>query len=361
MYKVFEFETAEEALNGIMHAAARDELGFYNNNSMKGSCSNLIIQVKDTRPMINLKMVGYADHRWNKFLKDYLNIPDLIGMMGLLNGSKSNVRALAYQFPNGAQHSLGGCLTALHFESRYTDYVKLTSRTANWIPVGALDLSFLNLICQSVGEHAGMTLPPSGLWTINQFQLNYIQGSVWMQTYGQVDVIREYARQGFKAANHMVDRYDQLVSMDKKIISWKAFKRTGEKLLKMIEVEQQTGQPINEEYYPRLPAMINPTYQDFVSGNHISDYTLPLLVSIYSTNERTVKNHIKVMRTLLKKELHLPVRTGYTSTWPSDHPELILLEWCMTHQQSAKSIEALMDVFDQESREDLVKFLKEKY
>jgi hypothetical protein len=126
----------------------------------------------------NLAATGYKmPERWNRLLKEYLNINDLFIQLSMTKEAMDYQEGM-YTFATDAKHTHGNCLIAATWniphqkKSTLLPRINLFSRSTFFVPVGILDFSLGILI----GRKLLHTPRPFVLsWVISQLQL-----SAWM-------------------------------------------------------------------------------------------------------------------------------------------------------------------------------------
>lgn len=138
---------------------------------------NLVLEVERPSNDLNFREVLWLKKRWQKFGKDYLSEMPILDWVDYCLQNKDGISKNAevgYQFSkrnSSAGHRLlGNCLWGLSFHQQPRPQITITSRVTNFLPVGYLEMSLANLLCQAFSQRLGE--PCSYVWYISQLQFS---------------------------------------------------------------------------------------------------------------------------------------------------------------------------------------------
>lgn len=169
-------------LTSIMLMQAAEHDAIVSGRFIYHNCQFVILKPKND---MNFREVLWSEHRWKRFLREYLDKESLKAWMKKCKGVAgiSDHAEIGYPFSNpktsDGHKNLGSCLWGMSFHAKPFPQLTIMSRVSNLFPVGWLDLSLANLISTNLAVH--YEKPVQVVWHVAQLQIDF----QWFFSYYQ--------------------------------------------------------------------------------------------------------------------------------------------------------------------------------
>lgn len=322
----YEFDSLAQAFDLTNRNIRLGRISFDGYDGSNYWINNVIINLQPSDndvigPVLDLGNFGFTRKRWQKFLNEYLEPMRFTGWLDQVRRIKKG-QEISYQTAEIAGHSLGNCLMGMTVHSKPWQ-LTVFSRTTQWVPTAALDLSFIGLTAAALSETQPSKPQFHVTWVIAQLQYHLLHSLILNDRTPYIDPRMD------EKAKHAWDLYDTRMLHES---SRKSFARLGERMDKVIEGTA-------ESFIPTIPQMLLlPDVKESLSVEQLC-HSLDI-------TRRDLRYILRPYRRTLKTIAGVTSPESYDLRWPTNHPELKAIEWSVKEGRKVTSQKWLFEALE---------------